>query len=93
MIGSNSVYRFPPNDRAKSTCLTDQVCYIEGELGEVKQAILLMEGDSRVIEELWDVIHAAEGALRKFPIVKVAWGLMYVIWKNALRGDYRGGIR
>ena len=52
-----------------------------------------MEGDARVIEELWDVMHAAEGALRKFPIVKVAWGLMYVIWKNALRGDYRGGIR
>lgn len=84
----NWPYRFPLNRRAKKLSLTNQVGYIEGELEEVKTAILRIEGDSRVIEELWDVIQAAEGALRKFPLIDVIKGLARVKLKSLHRGDY-----
>lgn len=83
-----SIYRFPSNKRAEMLSLTDQVSYIEGELREVKQAILLCEGDMRVIEELWDVAQTIEGALRKFPIHKVVFGFFLVLFKSRRRGDY-----
>ena len=84
----NWPYRFPLNRRAKKLSLTNQVGYIEGELEEVKTAILRIEGNSRVLEELWDVIQAAEGALRKVPLIDVVKGLARVKLKSAHRGDY-----
>ena len=89
MRKSTRIYRFPSNRRAEELSLTDQVCYIEGELKEVKQAILLCESKHRIIEELWDTVHAAESALRKFPLADVARGFIFVLRKNAKRGDYR----
>lgn len=89
MRKSASIYRFPPNRRAERLSLTEQVYYIEGELKEVKQAILLCEGDARIIEELWDVAQTIEGALRKFPIHKVVVGFVRVLLKSRKRGDYR----
>lgn len=81
-------YRFPANRRAGKASLGAQVDKVYEETCEALAAVSLKEGDDRVIEELWDVIHAAEGALRKFPIIKVVKGLARVKVKNRQRGDY-----
>lgn len=81
-------FRFPANRRAGELSLTQQADKLYEETCEVLAAVSLREGDDRVIEELWDVVHAAEGALRKFPLRKVIVGIARVKIKNWRRGDY-----
>ena len=81
-------FRFPANRRAGELSLARQVDKLYEETCEVLAAVSLKEGDDRVIEELWDVVHAAEGALRKFPLRKVIVGIARVKVKNTRRGDY-----
>lgn len=81
-------YRFPPNLRAEATDLRGQIAYVMDEADETFRAYATAEGDMRVIEEAWDVIQAAEGVLRKFPLHKVELGLGYVKLKSLKRGDY-----
>lgn len=80
------LYQFPPNNRAEKETRFGQAVKIRQEADEAADA--LKESDERVIEETWDVIHAAEGLLRKFPDWKVRLGRARVMMKNARRGDY-----
>lgn len=82
------VYRFPENQRAADACLCYQVDYVLNEAYEAVNAYVLDEGDERVIEELWDTIQAAEGALRKFAYPAVVAGYYAVIERCEERGDY-----
>lgn len=84
----DSFYRFPPNKRAKSTPLYEQIAYMSGEVDEVMQAHWDKEGDDRIIEETLDVIQCAEGILRKFPLWRVLQGWAKVKIKCRQRGDY-----
>lgn len=73
--------------------LTSQLVKIETEADEAVDAYAACEGDLRVAEELMDVIHAAETALRMlgfqpFVLNAVKAG---VIAKNENRGYYEGG--
>lgn len=81
-------YRFPPNRRAERLKLLEQIEYIRQEVEEARQALLLGEGDDRVIEELWDVVQTTEGGLRKFPRWRVMVGHARVKLKSLMRGDY-----
>lgn len=81
------VYRFPANSRAQELTIAEQVEYLCGEAVEVAEAGL-DGGAAHVIEELWDVIHTAEGALRKFGEQRVRDGYYLVMAKNMERGDY-----
>lgn len=83
-----SLYRFPSNKRAESASLCDQIIKLHEETNEVSRAFLDDESDARIIEETWDVIQAAEGVLRKFPIHKVVFGFFLVLFKSRRRGDY-----
>ena len=78
------VYRFPENGRAKAALLCDQLEYVCGEAVEAAEAL----GQEHIIEELWDTIHAAEGALRKFRPQQVLDGYYKVVAKCQCRGDY-----
>lgn len=84
------VYRFPANQRAAESTLANQLRKVNEEAAEASQAFLMMEGQARIIEELWDVIQAAEGALRMFPLWHVEKGRAFVVEKSQLRGDYEG---
>lgn len=88
------VYRFPENQRAAAQTLGAQLGKVAEETREAVAAFDGAEGDDRIIEELWDVIQAAEGALRKFHPARVSLGLVYVVFKSIMRGDYmKGGKR
>lgn len=82
------LYRFPSNKRAEQLKLLEQIEYVKSEVEEARQALLMKEGDARVIEELWDAMQTIEGALRKFPRKKVVIGLSCVKLKCRHRGDY-----
>ena len=82
------IYRFPANQRAQAATLSGQLLKIMEEAREVLQAYDEKEGSARVIEELWDLIQAAEGALRKFPLSDVIKGFILVKLKSRKRGDY-----
>lgn len=82
------LYRFPSNGRANELALGEQTYCVIGEAHEVLDAWHMDEGEERIIEELWDTIHAAEGALRKFDPRKVREGYWLVLGKNNQRGDY-----
>ena len=82
------VYRFPENQRAAGACVCDQIDYVLNEAYEAVNAYVLDEGDERIIEELWDVVQTAEGALRKFAYSDVVAGYYAVIEKCEERGDY-----
>ena len=81
------LYRFPENLKAKENTYSNQLSKIEEECEEVAEA-WVDDGDGRVIEELWDLIQAAEGMLRKYPAEKVWAGRSLVISKCEDRGDY-----
>jgi hypothetical protein len=83
------VYRFPENRRADAASMSDQLRKVREEACEAHCAYIYEEGSGRIIEELWDVIQAAEGALRKFPLPEVVKGLALVKIKSRHRGDYR----
>ena len=80
------VYRFPANGRADDLELWEQLEYARGEAVEAIEA--QGEGPERTIEELWDTIQAAEGALRKFRSQQVLDGYYKVVAKCQCRGDY-----
>ena len=84
-------YRFPSNRRAEESSLKGQISYVMLEAQEAYDALHDGEGPDRIIEELWDTIQAAEGALRKFHPLKVLVGLARVKVKSLHRGDYGGG--
>ena len=86
----DSLYRFPENKQAENSCLLDQLCKLHEEALEAKLAYLTNEGSARIIEELWDAIQAAEGALRKFPLQDVKESRAFVLDKCQQRGDYEG---
>lgn len=82
------MYRFEENKRAARASFGDQLNKLSEELTEVYDAFIDGEPDSRLIEELWDVIQAAEGCLRKFDENAVSKGLTFVHAKSFERGDY-----
>lgn len=82
------LYLFPANNRANAATLHDQLRKTEDEAIEALNAQQNNEGNMRVIEELLDTIHAAEGALRKFPEWQVHVCVALVKIKNFGRGDY-----
>lgn len=83
------LYAFPPNRRAEKATKKLQALKVNEEACEVMEA--MSDTDERIIEEAWDVIHACEGLLRKFPRWKVRLGRARVEVKNGLRGDYAAG--
>lgn len=89
--GMRDLYMFPENLRAKESTLDKQLRKVMEEAGEAWFAHDKAEGDERIIEELWDVVQAAEGALRKFPKRSVLKGFAVVKLKGHRRGDYRRG--
>lgn len=90
MALTERVFRFPSNRRAERTDLKGQLNYVVEEAIEAAEAFRDNEGEHRIIEELWDTVQAAEGALRKFPLRKVIVGLARVKLKSLHRGDYGG---
>lgn len=88
MALTERVFRFPSNKRAERNDLKGQLNYVIDEAVEAAEAYRDCEGDHRIIEELWDTVQAAEGALRKFPRRKVVVGLARVKFKSLHRGDY-----
>lgn len=83
------LYHFPQNARAERATKRLQALKVNEEACEVMEA--MSDTDERIIEETWDVIHACEGLLRKFPRWKVRLGRARVEVKNGLRGDYAAG--
>lgn len=88
MLDAYRLYRFPANSRAEGTIIREQIYRTMCETAEACEAELCSEGTERIIEELWDTIHAAEGALRKFKPQQVRDGYYTVMAKNNQRGDY-----
>ena len=88
MLDAYRLYRFPANSRAEVATFEEQMDKTHREAHEVLSAWISEEGEERLIEELWDTIHAAEGALRKFKPQQVRDGYFMVMAKNNERGDY-----
>lgn len=82
------LYRFPPNKRAEEADLGEQIDKIFEEAMEVAYAWVTNDYEERIVEELWDVIQAAEGALRKFPYHLVWCERRAVIANGVRRGDH-----
>lgn len=61
------MFRFPPNKRAKEATLHEKMKKINEEFNEATRAYMdhVEFGDEPLAGELWDVIYATEGALRK----------------------------
>lgn len=79
---------FPLNKRAEENSLHQQLNKVLEEATEALNAYLDKEDDVRIIEELLDTIHACEGALAKFDREQIGLMRVYVLVKNAARGDY-----
>ena len=84
----DSLYRFPSNNRAEAETLGAQLGKLAEETAEAVAAYNDGECPARIIEEVWDVIQAAEGVLRKFGPPAVTMGLAFVKAKSIERGDY-----
>lgn len=90
------VFNFPLNNRAKNTSLIEQHQKIAEEFKEIgyelycdgKPRIDTDIDTDRVLEETLDLIHAAEGILRKFAWSEVQHAFDVVLAKNDARGDY-----
>lgn len=87
MLDDYRLYRFPANSRAEAATLAEQILRTDDEIHEAVLAAM-EEGPERIIEELWDTIHAAEGALRKYKPQQVRDGYYLVMAKCNRRGDY-----
>lgn len=83
------MYRFEENKRATRASLDEQIDKLFEEVAEVRDAYRNGEPAHRLVEELWDVIQAAEGCLRKFAHSAVLKGLIFVRKKSRERGDYQ----
>lgn len=86
-------YNFPEGIWVNNhTQLEDQVRYVVTEAQEAVQSTEDYTTDERIAEELWDVIHAAETALRilqkDHDITWVDDQRRAVVLKNARRGYY-----
>lgn len=84
------MFRFPNNAQAERNTVGDQIVKLDEELNEVAYA-WACECDSssdRVLEELWDLIQAAEGVLNKFDEADVIRAYCAVLEKCEKRGDY-----
>lgn len=79
-------YRFPANKRAKENTLNDQVAKVREEGVEVYRACMDWDEDA-MLEEVMDVIYAAEGILRKYDKKKVEEAYEKVVQKARDRGD------
>ena len=80
-------YRFPPNSQAAECTLYEQMDKVCEEVAELDEAT--RSGDAaHVCREAWDVIHAAEGILRKMPEETVRRAHADVMLRCSRRGDY-----
>ena len=81
-------YQFPKI--SNSSGITSQLVKIETEADEAVDAYAACEGDLRVAEELMDVIHSAETALRMLDMSPFVLNAVKagVISKNEERGYY-----
>ena len=89
---ADSPFRFPPtmfDSMDDYDGISAQVHIVCEEAGEVASA-LRKEGPKRLAEEAWDVIHAAEGVLRRLENngIDIAMMRNYVEDKNRERGLY-----
>ena len=83
-------WQFPPI--VADTTIYAQLGKVFGEVVEVIKAYDEGKGDDRIVEELMDVIHAAETALRIFEEydddIDLDFEKRYVVLKNDKRGYY-----
>lgn len=91
MIATPWTWQFPPI--AEPPSLIMQIGRVRGEVREVVNAKLGGEGVERTAEELMDVIHAAETALRLLPLDELELDRIKrgVVEKNDRRGYYEKG--
>lgn len=84
-----SIYRFPKCTKAEFNTASTQVVKV---LEETYELVEVQNADpfnsERIIEEAWDVIHAAEGVLRKYQPKCVEVIRDHVEHKNRDRGYY-----
>lgn len=84
-----SIYRFPKCTRAQQNTASTQIVKVLEEVHELAEVQNHDPFDTvRIIEETWDVIHAAEGVLRKYRIDLVEYVRESVEQKNRERGYY-----
>lgn len=83
------MFRFPANKRAKEATLHEQMEKIKEELNEAVTAYMdsVEFGDEPLAGELWDVIYATEGALRKLDKTMVEEEFEATREKAKARGD------
>lgn len=85
----SKLYHFPKCTKAATNTASTQIVKILEEVHELAEVQNKDPLDSvRIIEETWDVIHAAEGVLRKYHPETVANVRDYVEQKNEHRGYY-----
>lgn len=84
-----NLYNFPACVQAEQSSIDHQVRKVEEEADELWDEIARSPRyDARILEETWDVIHAAEGVLRKYTIHEVYNAMKAVEAKNQERGYY-----
>ena len=84
-----NLYNFPACVQAEQSSIDHQVRKVEEEADELWDEIARSpRDDARILEETWDVIHAAEGVLRKYTIHEVYNAMKAVEAKNRERGYY-----
>lgn len=90
MISIPWQWQFPPI--AEPPSLIMQIGHVRSEAMEVVKAKLDHEDNQRIAEELMDVIHAAETALRLLPFDELELDRIKrgVVEKNDARGYYGG---
>lgn len=85
----SNLYRFPRCTKAECAPCSTQVVKV---LEEVYELVEVQNNDPfddlRILEETWDVIHAAEGVLRKYQVELVEHMRESVEQKNRERGYY-----
>lgn len=91
MIATPWQWQFPPIAEP-SLKLYSQINHVRMEASEAEHAEFYNEGDERIAEELMDVIHAAETALRLLPFDELELDRIKrgVVEKNNTRGYYGG---
>lgn len=90
MISTPWTWQFPPY--ANPPRLRTQIVHVELEAAEAENALTDEEPPERVAEELMDVIHSAETALRLLPFDEAQLDAIKrgVVEKNQRRGYYGG---
>lgn len=84
-----SIYRFPKCTKAEKSPESTQIIKVLEEVHELSEVYNADPFDSvRIIEEAWDIIHAAEGVLRKYQMGLVEYVRESVEQKNRERGYY-----